>query len=248
VSSPFIGINLQKFRDTHYNLYLKREVINNYAFNMAFENSIEPGYVTEKPFDALVAGSVPVFVGDSKHLKALIPHPKAVIFVDAFPSIAELSNYLKYLLSNETAYEEHREWRKEFSYEKNVAGNKWLDKSWQCHVCEWAARQYHLSVDFNQSTSTSYNSVAPRETLKISNKICPPAIPLKKGKLDPKHEGFLYRSKTQKGIYLVKEGLLHLIPDFGTFVALGYDLSSVKVIEPHEFDAMIIGDDLPRSG
>ena len=25
-------------------------------FNMAFENSIEKGYVTEKPFDALIAG------------------------------------------------------------------------------------------------------------------------------------------------------------------------------------------------
>jgi hypothetical protein len=25
-------------------------------FNFAFENSLEPGYVTEKPFDALIAG------------------------------------------------------------------------------------------------------------------------------------------------------------------------------------------------
>ena len=53
------GINLQKFRqNTRYNLYLKREVINNYAFTMAFENSIEDGYVTEKPFDALMAGKL----------------------------------------------------------------------------------------------------------------------------------------------------------------------------------------------
>jgi hypothetical protein len=51
------GINLERFRrNTRYNLYLKREVINNYAFTMAFENSIEPGYVTEKPFDALMSG------------------------------------------------------------------------------------------------------------------------------------------------------------------------------------------------
>jgi hypothetical protein len=214
---------------------------------MAFENSIEAGYVTEKPFDALVAGSVPVFLGDSKHLKALIPHPKAVIFVDDFPSITDLSNYLKYLLSNETAYEEHREWRKHFSYEKNIAGKRWLEKTWQCQICEWAAKQYHLSLNFNQSASSSNRGGSPPETLKISNKICPPAVPTKKEKLDSTHEGILYRSKTQKGIYLVKGGLLHLIPDFSTFVALGYDLSSVKVIEPYEFDAMMIGDDLPRS-
>jgi hypothetical protein len=173
----FVGIKLQKFRDTRYNLFLKREVINNYAFTMAFENSIEAGYVTEKPFDALVAGSVPVFLGDSKHLKALIPHPKAVIFVDDFHSITELSNYLKYLLSNETAYEEHREWRKHFSYEKNVAGKKWLEKSWQCQICEWAAKQYHLSLNFNQSVSLGSS---PLEALKISNKVCIPAVPSKK--------------------------------------------------------------------
>jgi hypothetical protein len=173
----FVGIKLQKFRDTRYNLFLKREVINSYAFTMAFENSIEAGYVTEKPFDALVAGSVPVFLGDSKHLKALIPHPKAVIFVDDFPSITDLSNYLKYLLSNETAYEEHREWRKHFSYEKNVAGKKWLEKSWQCQICEWAAKQYHLSLNFNQSASLGSS---PPEALKISNKVCVPAVPSKK--------------------------------------------------------------------
>ena len=38
------------------NLALKRAAIARFMFNMAFENSIEDGYVTEKPFDALLAG------------------------------------------------------------------------------------------------------------------------------------------------------------------------------------------------
>lgn len=50
------GISLPKTRDTRYNLHLKREVIGKFLFNMAFENSQEPGYVTEKPFDALMSG------------------------------------------------------------------------------------------------------------------------------------------------------------------------------------------------
>jgi hypothetical protein len=36
---------------------LKRDAIARFMFNMAFENSIEDGYVTEKPFDALLAGN-----------------------------------------------------------------------------------------------------------------------------------------------------------------------------------------------
>ncbi len=50
------GISLPKSRDTRYNLFLKRKTIGHFMFNMAFENSLEPGYVTEKPFDAMLAG------------------------------------------------------------------------------------------------------------------------------------------------------------------------------------------------
>ena len=50
------GVSLPKTRDTRYNLFLKRKTIGHFMFNMAFENSLEPGYVTEKPFDAMIAG------------------------------------------------------------------------------------------------------------------------------------------------------------------------------------------------
>lgn len=54
------GIALPRSRDTRYNLDLKRSVVGKFMFYMAFENSIEAGYVTEKPFDGLIGGSVPI--------------------------------------------------------------------------------------------------------------------------------------------------------------------------------------------
>jgi len=114
-------------------------------FNMAFENSIEEGYVTEKPFDALISGTVPVYLGDAAHLKRLLPHPKAAIFIaDYNGNMEALADYLKYLSRNETAYEEHRAWRKTFSYEENIRNKPLLQKSWECRVCEWAAENVHL--------------------------------------------------------------------------------------------------------
>ena len=99
-------------------------------FDLSFENSLERGYVTEKPFDALVSGIVPVYLGDAVHLKSLLPHPKAAIFIADHDNMTSLVEYLHYLTENETAYEEHREWRKTFSYDTHIKHKPLLQKSW----------------------------------------------------------------------------------------------------------------------
>lgn len=48
---------LYKKDDFEYNRLHKIEIISNYLFNMAFENTIEDGYVSEKVYDAILAGS-----------------------------------------------------------------------------------------------------------------------------------------------------------------------------------------------
>ena len=80
-----------------------------------------------------------MYWGDSTHLRALIPHPKSVIFVSDFEGDqVKLANYLKYLSLNETAYEEHRNWRKHFNSTRNTEGNNLLRNSWYCNTCAWA--------------------------------------------------------------------------------------------------------------
>lgn len=41
----------------------KHELLSRYKFTIAYENTAYPGYVTEKVIDAMVAGSVPVYMG-----------------------------------------------------------------------------------------------------------------------------------------------------------------------------------------
>lgn len=50
------NISLGNSHNSELNLLIKREAISNYQFYLAFENSIETGYVTEKVFDGLMAG------------------------------------------------------------------------------------------------------------------------------------------------------------------------------------------------
>jgi len=43
---------------------VKRQFLSEYKFTIAFENDIFPGYQTEKLYDAMLAGSIPIYCGD----------------------------------------------------------------------------------------------------------------------------------------------------------------------------------------
>lgn len=44
--------------------------ISHFKFMICFENSITPGYLTEKPFQAWFAGTIPIYVGDTTKLNS----------------------------------------------------------------------------------------------------------------------------------------------------------------------------------
>ncbi len=83
----------------HYTIYKglvtsKKEYLKNYKFCIAYENTADiPGYITEKIFDAMTAGCVPIYWGAS-NIQEYIP---SNCFIDArhFTNLEELYIYLK---------------------------------------------------------------------------------------------------------------------------------------------------------
>ena len=128
------------------NLELKRKAISQYLFYLAFENSMEPGYVTEKVFDALKAGTVPVYLGPKKDCHQLVPFDKAVVYVEDFyegaagmEEVAQrLSGFLEALAQNRTAYEEHLQWRQHSSPAMITSALTASNLKWPCRVCAWS--------------------------------------------------------------------------------------------------------------
>jgi hypothetical protein len=57
----------------------KHELLSRYKYTIAYENTAYPGYVTEKVIDAIVASSVPVYMGAPDIVKQL----PAAAFIDA---------------------------------------------------------------------------------------------------------------------------------------------------------------------
>jgi hypothetical protein len=87
----------------------KLTVIGRYHFYLALENSIAPDYVTEKIFDALLAGTVPIYRG-APNFREFVPEGS---FIDAttFNGPKSLAEYLHHLVENPTDYAAYFAWR-----------------------------------------------------------------------------------------------------------------------------------------
>ncbi|MEO6035913.1 MAG: glycosyltransferase family 10 [Verrucomicrobiota bacterium] len=83
----------------------KRATLRQYRFSLCYENSIFPGYLTEKIFDALFAGCVPVYLGDPEVEKS-IP-PEAFVNKKNFLTYEKLYDFLKNMAPAE--YENYRQ-------------------------------------------------------------------------------------------------------------------------------------------
>ena len=190
---------------------------------------------------------MPVYLGDAAQLRSLLPHPKAAIFVhDYNGDYDKLVQYLNYLTTNETAYEEHRNWRHTFTYQKNIANKPILQNSWFCRVCQWAvtavANSTHLDRNTNNSSTASGHGHQRKRT-----HICPNttanAIPIK---APGDWENKAVRGAGSRQIYVVQKGVLRGVPDMDTFIAMGLQLEKVMVVGDKEIEALLVGDPLPR--
>lgn len=88
----------------------KLATIARYRFTLAFENSIACDYVTEKFYDALIAGSVPVVLG-APNVGEFAPEDPSYVDVNDFPSPAGLASFLVELAGDESRYAGYLAWK-----------------------------------------------------------------------------------------------------------------------------------------
>ncbi|KAL5992821.1 putative fucosyltransferase-like protein [Asimina triloba] len=90
----------------------KLVTLKRYKFSLAFENSNEEDYVTEKFFQSLVAGSIPVVVG-APNIQDFAPSPSSVLHIRELSDVASIAKTMKYLAGNPDAYNRSLSWKYE---------------------------------------------------------------------------------------------------------------------------------------
>ena len=88
----------------------KLKIIADYKFTLAFENAATPDYVSEKFFDPLVAGSVPVYLG-APNVADFCPGEHCFINTADFPGPKALAEYLLALDQDDAAYQAYFAWK-----------------------------------------------------------------------------------------------------------------------------------------
>ena len=80
----------------------KTEFFRRYKFTLAIENTIWPGYMTEKLVDPMFAHSIPIYVGDPQ--AKLSFDPASYIDFTCFPTLKEMFEFVREVDNNRDIY------------------------------------------------------------------------------------------------------------------------------------------------
>eukprot|EP01104_Vermistella_antarctica_P002395 TRINITY_DN1263_c0_g1_i2.p1 TRINITY_DN1263_c0_g1~~TRINITY_DN1263_c0_g1_i2.p1 ORF type:complete len:365 (-),score=37.20 TRINITY_DN1263_c0_g1_i2:194-1288(-) len=97
--------------DQNENYNIKLNAIRWSKFHLAMEHSSMYGYTSEKVWQALRAGTVPVYHG-GRDARFLLP-PKSTVWLGDYETLDGMIDHLEYLDGNDTAYNEYLDWRKD---------------------------------------------------------------------------------------------------------------------------------------
>ncbi len=106
-------------------------LISEYKFYLGFENTLCEDYVTEKFYDILKNGGLPVVNGGLAKSDYNAP-PHSFIHVDDFGSPEDLAQELEKLSQNRSAYEDYFWWRNHYKLRPHGE----INRSAQCQLCQ----------------------------------------------------------------------------------------------------------------
>ena len=157
-NSTLLPYNLTKPHD--YRFHEKITMMRMYKFHAAFENGNIVDYVTEKVYQALIAGVIPIYFG-APNIRDYVPDNSIINVHDFQNNTQALVEHIKQVMTNETLYNSYHEWRN-----NDVELPTWFLKkfnftrvSTECRTCRYIySLKHNLPWDkVNQKPIYIYN-------------------------------------------------------------------------------------------
>lgn len=119
----------------------KLGALRQFALTLAFENQNVNGHVTEKLWQALSSGTLPVYFG-APDVAQQVP-ANSIVHANMFDSWDALGQHLQHLLSNETAYKQYHKWREEALPKSFLRYHAYTLSSDDCRACKLLYARSH---------------------------------------------------------------------------------------------------------
>ena len=125
----------------------KVNVLSNYKFYFAFENSVVDDYVSEKIFEGLFAGTVPIYKG-APRVGEFMPSTDSYIDASNLKPL-ELANLLKNITSDTDRYNSYFAYKSRPLSEsfKQVALNSYTHPNTACRLCDYAKQVKNARIN-----------------------------------------------------------------------------------------------------
>ena len=130
----------------------KTAIASEYLFTIAIENSLEYDYVTEKLWQPLTAGSVPIYLG-APNIDDWLPcsNYSCIIHLRQFASPNHAAQFILGLVNDRERYTNYHRWRQEKvmrpSFTKMITYFQEANKhSIDCLICDMAHRHDHGTI------------------------------------------------------------------------------------------------------
>ncbi|XP_042396060.1 putative fucosyltransferase-like protein [Zingiber officinale] len=146
-----LGIKIDSYGSCHRNRdgdVNKVETLKRYKFSLAFENSNEEDYVTEKLFQSLVAGTVPVVIG-APNIQEFAPCPDCILHIKETKDVASVAKTMRSLASDRVAYNHTLRWKYEGPSDSFKALVDMASVHSSCRLC------IHLATKIREKEETS---------------------------------------------------------------------------------------------
>lgn len=92
IAKKYTGVETHVYKE-------KLDILKNYYFNICFENTCQPGYITEKIWHSIIGGCLPIYYGNQS-IYTVFPHNS---FIDStkFKTSRDLLNFIQNMNYNE---------------------------------------------------------------------------------------------------------------------------------------------------